>query len=335
MTTQCWQFSRMSLLTAEAITMNSLPLEIQEKILSFITDSFTLYRLEKVCKSWAAIIARLERHKNLRFRKIRILDRLTKIESFNESIGISEDANEVGVGKMSSNIAALAEKVFLTHMEIIRLKYPGTLHKMRSARNPLSQNPKFAIQLVVDPDPIIIQGVGVFLPHGENCQADVQVAVWIGQDSTDVVGPVGQIIAFKEILVSRSDQLANAKMCINHQTGSILEESETSRCYPGPGQVSQHRKHKRRCLGIHPYPVMLDQGVEIHPGHPYCIGMQIHMPDHPGWTVETVWGGGGEETSKATCCQGRKRILFKFAKLQRNDVRSSLSSGQIPVIYYS
>ena len=36
------------------------------------------------------------------------------------------------VNKCSSLIAEKAEKIYLTHMEIIRLKYPGTLEKLQS-----------------------------------------------------------------------------------------------------------------------------------------------------------------------------------------------------------
>ena len=56
-----------------------------------------------------------------------ILKRLNITESYNESMAIQ---NFVKGHKCKGVIAERAEKVFLTHMEIIRLKYPGTLQKL-------------------------------------------------------------------------------------------------------------------------------------------------------------------------------------------------------------
>ena len=40
------------------------------------------------------------------------------------------------------------------------------------------------------------------------------------------------------------------------------ESSLLTKCYMGPGHINQQRKFKRRCLGIHPYPILFDRYVE-------------------------------------------------------------------------
>ena len=56
-----------------------------------------------------------------------MLKRLNVTESFSESMTIQ---NLVKGHKCKGAIAEKAEKIFLTHMEIIRLKYPMTLQKL-------------------------------------------------------------------------------------------------------------------------------------------------------------------------------------------------------------
>ena len=58
--------------------------------------------------------------------------RLKTVESFNEALAISEHARGKTKFREGSALAQIAEKVFLSQMEIIRLKYPGTLEKLRS-----------------------------------------------------------------------------------------------------------------------------------------------------------------------------------------------------------
>ena len=58
--------------------------------------------------------------------------RLKTVESFNEALAISEQARGKTTFKEGSALAQIAEKVFLSQMEIIRLKYPRTLEKLRS-----------------------------------------------------------------------------------------------------------------------------------------------------------------------------------------------------------
>ena len=58
--------------------------------------------------------------------------RLKTVESFNEALAISEHARGKTTFREGSALAQIAEKVFLSQMEVIRLKYPGTLEKLRS-----------------------------------------------------------------------------------------------------------------------------------------------------------------------------------------------------------
>ena len=60
---------------------------------------------------------------------VQIAQRLTSTESFHETINIQ---NLVNGNRCKGSIAEKAEKVFLTHMEIIRLKYPGTLENLHN-----------------------------------------------------------------------------------------------------------------------------------------------------------------------------------------------------------
>ena len=74
----------------------------------------------------------------------KVLRRLTTTESFNEAFTIIEESRPHAF-KEGSLLAAKAEKVFLllfaslyfqsqvflTHMEIIRVKYPNSLHKLQ------------------------------------------------------------------------------------------------------------------------------------------------------------------------------------------------------------
>jgi hypothetical protein len=57
------------------------------------------------------------------------------VQSFNESLAISEHARGKKTFREGSALAQLAEKVFLSQMEIIRLKYPVSLQKMRSEQS--------------------------------------------------------------------------------------------------------------------------------------------------------------------------------------------------------
>ena len=57
-------------------------------------------------------------------------------------------------------------------------------------------------------------------------------------------------VSRREVIAKESIR-RHAKMCIDHKNGIALWSSNI--CFPGPGHINEHRKHKRRCLGIHPY----------------------------------------------------------------------------------
>ena len=54
-------------------TILDLPLEIHEKILSYIADSFTLHRVELVCQLWATVIKYFEEKRGLDFRQKKVI----------------------------------------------------------------------------------------------------------------------------------------------------------------------------------------------------------------------------------------------------------------------
>ena len=104
-------------------------------------------------------------------------------------------------------------------------------------------------------------------------------------------------------------------------------------CYPGPSHIAKQRKSKRRCLGIHPYPVMFDRHVEVLPDVSYELTATLLscQSDSFSQAVETVWGGGGSDS-----CRVPGQTTFHFKPLHKqSNISSSVTSGQIPVIYFA
>ena len=102
-------------------------------------------------------------------------------------------------------------------------------------------------------------------------------------------------MGIKTTVVTRNQQFSHSKMCIDHITGFKLKfephndnsekniitnqgrepssgttigENESKhysktavpmKCYMGPGHINEQRKFKRRCLGIHPYPIFFER----------------------------------------------------------------------------
>ena len=114
--------------------------------------------------------------------------------------------------------------------------------------------------------------------------------VYIRDHGTRNYGPEGRQLAEKTEFVSRIKQFEHSKMCIDHITGFKLEQKKESKdcglsqfmeeslpenddtlsasssldlslikCYDGPGHVNEQRKFKRRCMGIHTYPILFDR----------------------------------------------------------------------------
>ena len=109
--------------------LSSLPPEVLEKILSHLNDPVSLARAEAVNDVWRDIILGLEKRGVIK-RTRRIIKRLRTTESLNEALAIKE--SKCHAFKEGSVLAERAEKVFLSHMEIIRLKYPGSLARLRN-----------------------------------------------------------------------------------------------------------------------------------------------------------------------------------------------------------
>ena len=114
-------------------------------------------------------------------------------------------------------MAERAEKVFMTHMEIIRLKYPGSLGRLRQdCKGP----PTFGIRMRVSPNPVILLGAGVFLPHGENILTPItfKVSLWTLDCQNGNLRK--KLVASQSVSLDKAAQFEHSKMCIDYKTGS-------------------------------------------------------------------------------------------------------------------
>ena len=82
-----------------------------------------------------------------------------------------------------------------------------------------------------------------------------------------------------------------------------------------------------KCMGLHPFPVIFKARipVELHPGPSYEVHLEMEYIGMGVGDMETVWGGGGTEEVEG----------MRFTKVIRQGVTSSVTSGQMPLIYYS
>ncbi len=88
--------------------------------------------------------------------------------------------------------------------EIIRLKYPTTLQRLQDS-SPL---PTSEFGLVFSASrPIILVGLGVFLPHGENIVSPLRFRVWVQEYAAQVYGPRGRTVAAAEVELSVREQV--------------------------------------------------------------------------------------------------------------------------------
>ena len=125
-------------------------------------------------------------------------------------------------------------------------------------------------------------------------------------------------------VVSKTAMMDNAKMCVNHKS------SLNQICYPAPGQIADYRKHKRRCLGLHPMRIMFDKALEINHLSAHTLRLALHFCHQSTVEpVETVWGGGGQRSMR-----GDDATEFVFTEDFASGVRSSVQTGQIPLLYY-
>ena len=81
------------------------------------------------------------------------------------------------------------------------------------------------------------------------------------------------------------------------------------------------------CMGLHPLPVIFKSRipVELHPGTNYEVHLEMEYIGMGVGDMETVWGGDGAEEVDGV----------RFTKVIRQGVTSSITCGQIPIIYYS
>ena len=81
------------------------------------------------------------------------------------------------------------------------------------------------------------------------------------------------------------------------------------------------------CMGLHPLPVIFKSRipVELQPGPNYEVHLEMEYIGTGVGDMETVWGGDGAEEVDGV----------RFTKVTRQGVTSSITCGQIPIIYYS
>ena len=96
-------------------------------------------------------------------------------------------------------------------------------------------------------------------------------------------------------------------------------------CYPGPGHIYQHRKQKRHCMGLHPLDVMFSVAVELEADTNYVVELVMFYTDLD-LDMETVWGGGGQETIIGDDCHG---TVFRFMKHEQQGVTSSVIASSV------
>ena len=277
---------------------------------------------ERQCQLWGDLVGFLENSRGRQFGTEKILVRLKSVETLNESMTVKETKRPFEKG---SALAEKAEKIFLNHMEIMRLKYPVSLQSMKD--NFTVENREFGLFFEVEKS-VIILGAGIFLPHGENVQGDLEVCLVLKKQRQ---GSLSDPIAKIKDKIRHKDQFEHSAMCIEHEFGA-KKRPEIKVCYDPPGHIRSQRKYKRRCFGIHPWPVMFKESVEILQGQTYFIGLRMHHCGRKNSDpVETVWGGTGCETVRIGIDNG-----FRFRKIldKPGQIRSSTTNGQIPLLYY-
>ena len=83
-------------MTTQKRTIEDLPHELLEKILSYLTtDPFTLHRVELVCQLWASVIHFFEERRGLNFRKRKVIKSKQLLQIFIE-ITITLRHNAIG-----------------------------------------------------------------------------------------------------------------------------------------------------------------------------------------------------------------------------------------------
>ena len=127
-----------------------------------------------------------------------------------------------------------------------------------------------------------------------NYSQNIFLKAYVREHGTKSYGPEGRVLAKKTKSISRIKQFDHSKMCIDHITGFKLEQNAKTnssfpsasnensssndinnenndqpstsgsdlsliKCYKGPGHINEQRKFKRRCLGIHTYPLLFDR----------------------------------------------------------------------------
>ncbi len=204
------------------------------------------------------------------------------------------------------------------------MKYPSTLQRLhRDAHHA----PEFGVLMSVS-RPILLLGVAVFLPHGDHIVDDIRITVAVHEHAVAHAGPFGKPLMLPEaVTLGRKHQLEHSARCIDHELGTKTRHDVV--CYLPPQSIKSQRKFKRRCFGVHPWPILFSESLEILSDRAYCIVIALAFVRRAE-AVECVWGEGGESEFRA-----ERGVRFFFDKLHRQShLRSSVSRGQIPIIFY-
>ena len=126
--------------------IDDLPLEIHEKILSYLmTDPFTLHRIELVWQLWASIIRFFEDKRGLNFRRIKVFNSNVMIIPFRSNVS-KEQAIDNAFEKYKHivyifNFIPIFARIFIvTHIKIQIIETPHELASHTFCTTRSSQN---------------------------------------------------------------------------------------------------------------------------------------------------------------------------------------------------
>ena len=156
----------------------------------------------------------------------------------------------------------------------------------------------------------------------DKVEHDVLGRVLVTRHGTAHQGPVGQQVVSEEFSVGRAAALAWQENCGGSRQSCMQGPSE--------GQGGTLGGH---CQGLHPLPVMFPDLLELEPGVNYLLSLNmVEVMD--GVSVRgqmgTVWGYQGVPRRRRSDQQN----YFRWFTVHRPGLRSSLTGGQFPIIYY-
>jgi len=202
----------------------------------------------------------------------------------------------------------------------LRLPIAGSFHEVT--------NSVFSLLLCVD-SPVLLAGTAVFLPYKDNVKNDVCGFIQLIRHGTPHQGPVGEEIITHQFHVSRDQARDWQNDC----------HGLTQSCMQGPMNESdpnhQGGTFGARCKGLHPLPVMFHCVLELEPGVRYLLNLKM-VEKNDGYIVSeevgTVWGYNGVPKNRRK--KEEHQNHFRWFQVYRQNMNSSISCGQFPIIYY-